>query len=675
MQMLGPDSSGADNSVVDSESHPGRTLFLLSFLMLFVELALIRWLSESILYLGFFTNIVLIASFLGIGVGFLSKHEPTWIRWLPTTLFLLIALVMVFPVQVDRSAADVLFIGSGEPSGLPIWLILPLVFLASATTMAMIAQRAAHYFKRFDGLMAYRLDIIGSLTGIVGFAWLSALRTPPIVWGAVVAIVIVFTSWRLLPKIGRVATAGFLVLLAGQSATPGWSWSPYYRVEVLADETFKYISVNGIPHQATGTIAALRELDWLADWPYRVRQADQPPRNVLIVGAGSGNDVAFALEAGADRVDAVEIDPRIYELGIELNPEKPYDDHRVAVHIDDGRAFMQRAELKWDLVVFALPDSLTSVAGQSSLRLESYLFTTEAFSRARDLLTSHGMFALYNTHSEQWVVDRMARTMLAVFGTEPCMLGSTTRSRVMLAVGPGVDPDCSGGRFISGSGAPDPVTDDRPYLYMRNLSIPAFYLGALAGIIAIAVIAVRIAAGGTTAIRNNLDLFLMGAAFLLLETKSVAQFALWFGTTWQVNVFVFAGVLASVLAAIEVSRRWRPRADILYLVLIASIMAVWSVPPSQLLVLSAPIRWIAAVLLTFPPIFVANLIFADRFRQAASTTDAFGANLLGAIVGGVLEYSTLVIGHRALSLAVGGFYIGAFLAWKRATGRLQPVPA
>ena len=654
-----------------SESHPARTLFLLSFLMLFLELALIRWLSESILYLGFFTNIVLIASFLGIGIGFLNKGEPTWIRWLPTALFLLIAFVMVFPVQVDRSAADVLFIGSGEPSGLPIWLILPLVFLASAVIMAMIAQRAAHYFKRFEGLTAYRLDIIGSLAGIIGFAGLSTLRMPPVVWGAVVALLILVTSWSLLPKIGVVVTAGFLVLLGIQSVTPGWSWSPYYRVEVLSDDTFDYISVNGIPHQATGTIAALREIDWLADWPYRVRRANRPPTSVLIIGAGSGNDVAFALEAGADRVDAVEIDPRIYELGIQLNPEKPYDDGRVIAHIDDGRAFMQRAEAKWDLIVFALPDSLTSVAGQSSLRLESYLFTTEAFTRARDLLSSNGMFALYNTHSEEWVVDRMARTITEVFGAEPCMLGNTTRSRVMLAVGPGVDPDCPGGRFISGSGAPDPVTDDRPYLYMRNRSIPVFYLGALAGMVAIAVIAVRVVGGGTVAIRNNFDLFLMGAAFLLLETKSVAQFALWFGTTWHVNVLVFAGVLAAVLAAIEVSRRWRPRAEVLYVVLLASVVAVWSVPASSLLVLSSPLRWLAAVLLTFPPVFVANLIFADRFRQAASTTDAFGANLLGAIVGGVLEYSTLVVGQRALSLVVGVFYLGAFVAGKGVTGKLR----
>jgi hypothetical protein len=164
----------------------------------------------------------------------------------------------------------------------------------------------------------------------------------------------------------------------------------------------------------------------------------------------------------------------------------------------------------------------------------------------------------------------------------------------------------------------------------------------------------------------------MGAAFLLLETKSIAQFALWFGTTWNVNVLVFTGVLVSVLLAIEVSRRRLPRMPALYAILFASIVAAWLVPSSLLLELPTATRWVAAVLLSFPPVFAANLIFAGRFREAESSTDAFGANLLGAIGGGVLEYSTLVIGHRALSLVVGVLYLGSFLAWRWLERRSVP---
>jgi hypothetical protein len=383
----------------------------------------------------------------------------------------------------------------------------------------------------------------------------------------------------------------------------------------------------------------------------------------LVVGAGNGIDVAFALDNDAVSVDAVEIDPRIYELGVELNPEKPYLDPRVQIHIDDGRAYMQRTGKKFDLVLFALPDSLTSVAGQSNLRLESYLFTREAFARARDLLTSDGMFALYNTHSEQWVVDRMARTMSSVFGSAPCQLGTVARSRVMLAVGPGLDQACPEG-VLNAATSPEPVSDDRPFLYVQNQTIPSFYLIALGAILAISVLAVRLV-GGTLIVGRYLDLFLMGTAFLLLEAKSVSQFALWFGTTWNVNTLVFSGVLLSVLAAINVSRRMRqPSITLLYGLLLLSVAASWAVPASSLLSLPIALRWVVACVITFTPIFVANLVFATRFQSVASPTEAFGVNLLGAILGGVLEYTSLVTGYRTLAVIVGCLYLGALLSWK-----------
>ena len=154
----------------------------------------------------------------------------------------------------------------------------------------------------------------------------------------------------------------------------------------------------------------------------------------------------------------------------------------------------------------------------------------------------------------------------------------------------------------------------------------------------------------------------MGAAFLLLETKSVVQFALWFGTTWIVNSLVFAGVLISVLGAIAVARRVRlPHANLLYGALFATLAIAWAVPTDSLLSLSPSIRWVAATVLTFTPIFVANLIFAQRFAQTASATAAFGANLLGAMLGGVLEYSALVVGYRALIIGAGLIYLVALV--------------
>jgi hypothetical protein len=233
----------------------------------------------------------------------------------------------------------------------------------------------------------------------------------------------------------------------------------------------------------------------------------------------------------------------------------------------------------------------------------------------------------------------------------------------MLAVGPGLDQTCPEG-VINAATSPEPVSDDRPFLYVQNQTIPSFYLFALGAILAISVLAVRLV-GGTLIVGRYLDLFLMGTAFLLLEAKSVSQFALWFGTTWNVNTLVFSGVLLSVLAAINVSRRMRqPSITLLYGLLLLSVAASWAVPASSLLSLPIALRWVVACVITFTPIFVANLVFATRFQSVASPTEAFGVNLLGAILGGVLEYTSLVTGYRTLAVIVGCLYLGALLSWK-----------
>ena len=80
------------------------------------------------------------------------------------------------------------------------------------------------------------------------------------------------------------------------------------------------------------------------------------------------------------------------------------------------------------------------------------------------------------------------------------------------------------------------------------------------------------------------DLFLLGVAFLLLETKNVTGFALYFGTTWLVNALVFGGVLVAVLAAVEITRRFRtPPLRLMYLVLFGGLALAWLVPASWVL--------------------------------------------------------------------------------------------
>jgi hypothetical protein len=184
----------------------------------------------------------------------------------------------------------------------------------------------------------------------------------------------------------------------------------------------------------------------------------------------------------------------------------------------------------------------------------------------------------------------------------------------------------------------------------------------LAAILLASLILIRAAGGRFTQMRGYLDLACMGAAFLLLETKNIVQFALLFGTTWFVNSLVFAGVLAAVYLAVETARRVRlPRPAVLYSALIAALLVAWLVPQESLLALPVVPRFLAASALAFAPIYLANLVFAQRFAGVANSGTAFAVNLLGAMVGGALEYLSLITGYRVLLVVIGVLYGLAFL--------------
>src|ERR1700682_559931 len=173
-------------------------LVALSFLMLFVELALIRWTASTILYLSYLSNFILLSSFLGIGLGFLRSNARRDLSpFAPVGLVALVAFVRLFPVEIDRSGTELVFFGAlGTQTGLPAWLTLPVLFLGVAGVMMLIGEGVARTFRLFRPLDAYRLDILGSLAGIVAFSVLSFLGAPPLAWGAVVAVVLLVLADR-----------------------------------------------------------------------------------------------------------------------------------------------------------------------------------------------------------------------------------------------------------------------------------------------------------------------------------------------------------------------------------------------------------------------------------------------------------------------------------------------
>ncbi len=639
-------------------------LLALSFLMLFVELALIRWTGSNILYLSYFSNFILLASFLGIGLGFLrADARHNLFPYAPVALAALVAFVRLFPVEIDRSGTELIFFGAlGTQTGLPPWLTLPVLFLGVAGVMMLIGEGVARTFRQFPPLDAYRLDILGSLAGIIAFSVLSFLGAPPVAWGAVVAVALFLLvdrrtrTWQL-PVLGVM-----LLLLGVESLVPTDSWSPYYKVRLIRQPSGAVtLLVNGIPHQTMEPAA--RRLATVPLYGLVYQRTRTTPTRLLIVGAGTGVDVAVALREGVQHIDAVEIDPRIHAIGLQQNPDRAFQDPRVTSYVNDGRAFLEQTTGRYDLILFALPDSLTLVAGQSSLRLESYLFTTEAMQAARAHLAPGGAFGEYNYYRENWLVDRLAGTLQQGYGRPPCLdsTGNFGRLALLMASTSADGLQCPTSWHPVTATVPAPATDDYPFLYLQDRTIPGFYLLTLALILLAALLLVRATAGSLQPMARYLDLFCMGAAFLLLETKNVVQFALLFGTTWFVNSLVFIGILVAVYLAIEVARRvelgpsWR-----LYAALLLALAVAWLVQPDLLLRLSVVPRFVVAAVVAFVPVFLANLVFARRFRDVASSNLAFGANLLGAMVGGTLEYAALITGYRALLILVAMLYAAAF---------------
>jgi SAM-dependent methyltransferase len=654
-------------------------LVLASFLMLFLELSLIRWSGADVVHLSYFSNFVLLGSFLGIGLGFLRADKPGRGKpfYSPVALLALVGFLSAYPVTVDRQSASVIYFTSLHTTGPPIWVTLPVIFAAVASIMAGPGELVAECFTQLPRLDAYRFDLLGSLAGIAAFTLCSFAEMPPLVWFVVVSVLFVV----LLGAAGKSVSVTLLVATVAMFTYPlvhdkGVFWSPYYQVSTFQQDdgnggTEWQVYVNGIPHQRLTTAATRLKEEPFYDEPYR--RVPRVPKHVLIVGAGTGTDVAIALSHGVQHVDAVEIDPSLLEFGREHDPDHAYQDPRVTTYVNDGRAFLERTDKKYDLILFALPDSLTLVSGASALRLESYLFTEQAIQSARAHLAPGGAFSMYNFYREPWLVDRLGNTIDQAFGHPPCILSNPQSISLAVFVAGLTDADqtCNA-TWQRTASAPAPSTDDRPFLYVEPnagvFGIPGIYIVVLSLILLFSLVAVGVVggAGQVKTMWQYRDLFLLGVAFLLLETKNVTGFALYFGTTWLVNALVFAGVLIAVLAAVELTRRFRvPPLRSMYGVLLGGLVVAWVVPTSAVLSLPLVLRLLVATLLAFIPIMAANVIFAKRFASTANATTAFGTNLLGSMCGGCLEYLALAIGYRSLLIVCAALYVAAYFVMPR----------
>jgi SAM-dependent methyltransferase len=717
-------------------------LFTISFAVLFLELACIRWFGSAVMFLTFFTNLVLMASFLGMSVGLLaSRRRQNFVTWVIPLAVIAVGLAELTSwiyTHLARVAIDVggqtspqqVFFGTEFPKGdlsqflVPIELVAGVFFAVVALMFVGLGQAMGRAFDAApDRIAAYSVNVLGSLAGIAAFGLASYYQTPPVVWFAL-GIAAIFRS---LPGVSRVQFYGLLalmLLLATAAARDGGRfltyWSPYYKIAYHPRS--RMIETNNIGHQV---IVDVRRDGPAYSLPHLLNRdaGGAPFDDALIVGAGSGNDVAAALWHGVKSIDAVEIDPAICRIGRIDHPNRPYSDPRVSAHLDDGRSFVKSTRRLYDVATYALVDSLVLHSGYSSLRLESFLFTEEAFRDIKAKLKPGGVFVMYNAYRQGWVIGRLALLAEKVFGTKPIVLsmphtdtitpqdGQGSRITCLIAGMPGspvIDRirkafDSKGaywmaavpevGAQVNGFGSQSPQvpgydgpssqvrpvrvetagvgelpTDSWPFLYLREPVVPALNLRGIA-IVAGLSLAILLAFAPVRSFRPSGRMFFLGAGFMLLESKGVVHMALLFGSTWLVNSVVFAAILVMILMANLFVAAVRPRRIRPYYLLLAAALAVNAVVPmSAFLALSGPARAIASCAVVFVPVFFAGVVFAVTFRDSPRPDIALGSNVGGVILGGLAENLSLVLGFDYLLLVAAGFYILSAVLGERRPG-------
>lgn len=375
------------------------------------------------------------------------------------------------------------------------------------------------------------------------------------------------------------------------------------------------------------------------------------------------------------------------------------------MYINDGRAYLRHTDATYDLIIFALTDSLVLTSSQSNVRLESFLFTTESMTEARRHLNPDGALVAYNFYRQDWSIHKLAGMPEAALGQPPYVVtyGAWGRAAMFIAgprvaaapaslrqpyvehAPPGTPQNLVeiGHGLLSGDPSLQPATDDWPFFYMQQPEIPRIYLLGIVMVVAMALLLTAAMAPMRLLRGFEWHFFWLGAAFMLLETRSLVTFELLFGTTWLVNALVFFAILTSVLLAILLNARFRiGNVSVLYVTLFALLAANYLIPVGTLLEVNPPaLRYLLASALTFAPVFIANIVFSRSFRDTEHSDSAFAANLIGIMAGGLVEYAALVVGYQALLLPAAVFYLLARLLMPARAGardrrltHLHPVP-
>jgi spermidine synthase len=682
-----------------------RQLILISVLSLFLEMLMIRWVSSEIRIFAYFKNFVLVACFLGFGLGcYLSRKRVQLIAM--TTPLLLLTVILKAPLSPLRQSISALPALLGGTVEVHVWgvpalptswwgMLLALTFVVPlfaviATAFIPFGQLVGWYLENAPrGVSAYSVNVLASLAGIGGFTLLCFLHQPPWVWFLVAGLLILFVFWK--NKQARNALGVAFLICVALLAIPDHRnastyWSPYQKLSIrpmsnngqieayslTTNDSLYQMIINLSPEfvQSHATTFQRHPVDQNAyNMPYRFYPA---PPSVLVLGSGMGNDVAAALRNGAGRAEAIEIDPLILKLGRELHFEHPYQSPRVHVTVDDARSYIENSHDQFDLIVFSLLDSHTTTSHFTNIRIDNYVYTRQALQRAKQLLKPDGMFIVKFQVDTPWIAGRLFNLLRETFGHDPIQFQTDIGGY-----------DVSGRFFVSGSqeriakATSEPAlaaylathgnmpmesamvtTDDWPYFYQHAPGLPIIVI--LVSIAVLVVFGWFLRQTSGEGAHLDLHFMLLGAGFMLLEAQIVSKMALLFGTTWVVNAVVVSGLLCLIVGAnLVYGAVPRIPLAIAYAGLFATLAVMYFVPMQKLFYESWMLRGIVATLALCTPVFFAGIIFVSSFARAGFRGSALGSNLFGSLIGGLLESASLWFGLKSLTIIAAILYLGS----------------
>jgi spermidine synthase len=704
------DTAAAEQAVFLLRDVPEKwinpAIFASALLSLFLELAIVRWQATVFPFFSFYKNLSLLSCFAGLGLGYaLGRRDrvPLFLT-LPLLCWQFLFMVgMRYGMSYEQfHSLYVLPFREQLTMGLPhvgqywqalqSYFVLSVVFLMTALAFIPIGQLCGCLMQRRAKLTAYGLNLLGSLAGVLLMFLVSAYWMPPAVWFLIAfAFVIAFHVRK--PAVLRLSlAAGLLALLILEwPVSPAWQriYSPYQLLEVGHNE-HGFMEIRAAGHYYQKVYDFINSGDqWPAnsdvriarnyyELPYRIKQQ---PKDVAIVGAGSGNDVAAALRAGAEHVDAIEIDPAILMLGRDGHPEHPYTDPRVRAVNTDARSFLRTTNQKYDLIVFGLLDSHALLSQASSVRLDSFVYTVQAMQEARARLKPHGVISLTFTVLNDQLGRKIYLMLKDAFdGRAPLcyMIGYDSGIIFLESEDPlTMPPDLlARKRFLDKTATyanpnirADVSTDDWPFFYMPARIYPVSYLGMVVLVLALSLLLIsnflpqRPQSG-------NFPFFLLGAGFMLIETKNITELGLTFGNSWQVIGVVIAAIMIMAFLANWVVQQLKIERLVLpYVLLLATLAVGWWVAKNGGLTSTWSGRIETAMLLT-SPMFFSGIVFSTLLKSRGDIAGVMSANLFGAMCGGLLEYNSMYFGFRFLYLIAAALYLLAF-GWEFVASKWQ----